>query len=174
MLDAVVRSGAIVFAMLLAIAVVHKVRSIGGGRAAAEPLIAAGSWTRRHATATLVGAGAVECCIAVALVVQPEVGYFAFTALLSAYVWRLQLLAANEDCNCFGEIFAARSRRAAVFRNAILAAGSLFAGALIAMGVAEPAAMSPTVVGLVAVAIAGGLALHVLNRLNQSQVLRNV
>jgi len=174
MIDIVGRSGAIMFAVLLLIAVAHKLRSIASGRAAAEPLVAVGSRTARHATAALLAASAVECCVAAALVALPSVGYFAFAALLGGYIWRLRLLAANEDCNCFGELLAAKSRRSAMVRNAIMATGSLFAGTVVATGVVDPAAVSPTVVGLVAIPIAGGIASHLIDRLNQSHALRNI
>lgn len=164
MLETAVRSAGVAFACLLVVAIAHKLRVVASRSAREEPLIAAGAWTRRHADATLVAAALLELAIAVPLVFRPAPGYLAFCALLAVYTWRLQSLDTATGCDCFGEFLPARSNSTAIRRNLLLGAIASIAGTSVALGLIEPAALTATVLGLTAIAVAAIAAVQVLDR----------
>jgi hypothetical protein len=156
------RSISFVFAAMLLLATVHKARSAGAGTATAEPLMRLTEWRRRHATSLLLAAALIEALVCVALLIRPTIGFAALTALALFYAVNLRRLSPNDGCNCFGSAFKSPSRRAAIARNAGIAAISAAGVALYATTALPVAPDSQATVGVALVVMAAALSVDLL------------
>lgn len=132
MTGAVVAARAIVLvlALLLVLGALHKARLLAAGRVATVSLLP--RWIpSRRAGAVLAVAAVGEVALAALVVLAPVVGLPAVTALLLVYGAVLRGRAADEPCECFGEMLP-MTNRVAVVRNVVLAVAAGGAAAVAA------------------------------------------
>lgn len=150
----IVRSFSLCVALLLCLAIAHKVRVLYGGDARREPLLAQRAWLQRHATPALATAAAVEAAVVTALLIAPPAGLAMASLLLAAYSLELRRLPADQPCNCFGAILAESSSASAIRRNLALIGLSVAALASYAATGERVAGLSQTAIGVALLLVA--------------------
>jgi hypothetical protein len=153
-IDTLARGVTLCIALLLVLAIGHKVRVLASNGARIEPVIATRGWSERVTTSVLAVVTVLEAACVVALLAAPTLGLFAVAMLLIVYAIELRRLRPDEGCACFGELFTAPDRAAAIGRNLILVAASLALGATYGVGLLEIAPLSSSTIGVVAVVAA--------------------
>jgi hypothetical protein len=163
-----VRALTLYVALLLVLAVAHKVRVLYARRAGAEPLIELGGWRKRHASVAIALAAIGEIALAVVLIAVPIIGAAGSSLLLAFYAREVARLPADQPCNCFGEVLRTHDGRAAIRRNVVLAtaaAGAFLAYATGAVGVAP---LSGVTFGIALILAAALAAAEIVRRFGES------
>lgn len=152
--DTLMRGVTICFALLLVVAIAHKLRVLASKGARTEPVIATHGWSERAAESVLAAVMIIEVATVIALLAVPVLGLFVVSLLLVVYAVELRRLRPGESCACFGDLFTASDRAAAIRRNLILLAASVALGASYGAGLLEIAPLSQPTIGIAAVAAA--------------------
>jgi len=164
----VVRALSLFVALLLLLAVGHKVRVLYARQAEAEPLIGLGGRRKRHPSAAISLAAIVEIALAVALVAVPVIGCAGASLLLAFYAREVGRLPADQPCNCFGEVLRTHDGGAAIRRNVVLAVATAGAFLAYATGAVDVAPLSGVTFGIALILTAALAAAEVVRRLGDS------
>jgi hypothetical protein len=163
-----VRALSLYAALLLVLAVGHKVRVLYTRQAEAEPLIKLGGWRERHASAAITLAAIGEITLAVLLVAVPVLGCAGVALLLTFYAREVARLPADQPCNCLGGVLRTNAGGAAIRRNVVLAVATAGAFLGYATGAVDVASLSGATFGIALILVAALAAAEALRRFGES------